>query len=61
MFTDPSIRFYNIPQLLTPNYFQEDYELLAEMNRVTTTKYSDMRQIAYKVSKQVTELNSKCK
>lgn len=40
---------------------QEDYELLAEMNNVTATKYSDMRQIASKVTKQMEELNSKCK
>lgn len=31
------------------------------MNSVTATKYSDMRQIASKVTKQMEELNSKCK
>lgn len=40
---------------------QEDYELLVQMNNLTTTKYADMRQIANKVAKQVSELNTKCK
>ncbi|XP_065207795.1 biogenesis of lysosome-related organelles complex 1 subunit 2 [Planococcus citri] len=47
--------------LLELNATQEDYELLTNMNNITATKYSDMRQIATKVSKQVQDLNNKYK
>jgi biogenesis of lysosome-related organelles complex 1 subunit 2 len=36
-----------------------EYELLEKMNRVTITKYSDMKQITENVSKGVIELNSR--
>lgn len=39
----------------------EDYKLLEEMNRITITKYSDMKQIAANVSKALKELNDKYK
>lgn len=39
----------------------EDYKLLEEMNRATTVKYSDMKQIAANVSKALKELNEKYK
>lgn len=37
----------------------DDYKLLETMNRVTWTKYTDMRQIAVNVSKNMTDLNVK--
>ncbi|XP_064458029.1 biogenesis of lysosome-related organelles complex 1 subunit 2-like [Ornithodoros turicata] len=39
----------------------DDYRLTEEMNRVTTTKYSDMKQIAGNVNKALKELNEKYK
>uniref|UniRef100_T1JJR6 Biogenesis of lysosome-related organelles complex 1 subunit 2 n=1 Tax=Strigamia maritima TaxID=126957 RepID=T1JJR6_STRMM len=39
----------------------EDYRLLEEMNRVTITKYSDMKQIATNVSKSLKDLQDKYK
>ncbi|XKL65055.1 hypothetical protein PGB90_005141 [Kerria lacca] len=45
--------------LMELNSTQEDYELLAQMNSITATKYNDMKQIAAKITKQVNELNSK--
>ncbi|XP_067140051.1 biogenesis of lysosome-related organelles complex 1 subunit 2 [Centruroides vittatus] len=39
----------------------DDYRLLEEMNRVTITKYSDMKQIAANVSKALKDLNEKYK
>lgn len=47
--------------LMELNLTQEDYELLVQMNNLTTTKYADMRQIANKVAKQISELNTKYK
>ena len=41
------------------NSTSEDYKLLEQMNRLTTTKYSDMRQIASNVGKGISELNGK--
>ncbi|XP_071455311.1 biogenesis of lysosome-related organelles complex 1 subunit 2 [Hetaerina americana] len=38
---------------------QEDYRLLEAMNRVTITKYSDMKQISSNVGKTLLELNEK--
>ena len=37
----------------------EEYKLLEQMNRVTATKYSDMRQITANVAKGVEQLNDK--
>ena len=37
----------------------EEYKLLEQMNRVTATKYSDMRQITSNVAKGVEQLNHK--
>merc|ERR1719228_3262012 len=36
-----------------------EYQLLEKMNRVTLTKYTDMRQVTQNVSKGVVDLNSK--
>lgn len=40
---------------------QDDYRLLETMNRVTITKYSDMKQIAGNVARTMIDLNEKCK
>uniref|UniRef100_A0A1B6DGL3 Biogenesis of lysosome-related organelles complex 1 subunit 2 n=1 Tax=Clastoptera arizonana TaxID=38151 RepID=A0A1B6DGL3_9HEMI len=40
---------------------QEDYKLLEAMNLATITKYSDMKQIAVNISKNMTDLNEKYK
>eukprot|EP00088_Acartia_fossae_P059217 TRINITY_DN7004_c0_g1_i1.p1 TRINITY_DN7004_c0_g1~~TRINITY_DN7004_c0_g1_i1.p1 ORF type:complete len:160 (+),score=25.30 TRINITY_DN7004_c0_g1_i1:44-523(+) len=37
----------------------DEYRLLEQMNRVTLTKYGDMKQITTNISKGVTELNEK--
>jgi len=42
-------------------FLQEDYRLLETMNRVTITKYSDMKQIAGNVARTMIDLNEKCK
>lgn len=39
----------------------DDYKLFEEMNKVTTTKYSDMKQITANVNKALKDLNEKCK
>lgn len=39
----------------------EEYELLEKMNRLTATKYSDMRQITGNVAKGISGLNDKYK
>jgi hypothetical protein len=44
-----------------PPPLQEDYRLLETMNRVTITKYSDMKQIAGNVARTMIDLNEKCK
>merc|ERR1712083_138026 len=36
-----------------------EYQLLEQMNRVTCTKYTDMRQVTQNVSKGVADLNNK--
>ncbi|KAH9360724.1 hypothetical protein HPB48_000418 [Haemaphysalis longicornis] len=38
----------------------DDYRLTEEMNKLTITKYSDMKQIAGNVSKALKDLNEKC-
>lgn len=38
----------------------DDYRLTEEMNRVTITKYSDMKQIAGNVTRALKDLNEKC-
>lgn len=37
----------------------EDYQLIEKMNKVTTTKYSDMVQIAANIAKGMSQLNEK--
>lgn len=39
----------------------EDYKLLEQMNKVTTKKYTDMKQMAIDLEKGMKELNEKCK
>lgn len=41
--------------------FQEDYKLLEAMNLATITKYSDMKQIAGNIARNMSDLNEKCK
>lgn len=38
----------------------EDYKLLEEMNKVTVTKYEEMKQIAINISKSLHVMNEKC-
>jgi len=40
---------------------QEDYRLLENMNKATSDKYSDMKNIASNVARTMTDLNEKCK
>ena len=39
----------------------EEYKLLEQMNKVTLTKYVEMKQIASNISKAMKDLNEKCK
>ncbi len=39
---------------------ESEYQLLEQMNKVTTAKYQDMRLIAANVGKGILELNEKC-
>ena len=39
---------------------ESEYQLLEQMNKVTTAKYHDMRLIASNVGKGILELNEKC-
>ena len=39
----------------------EDYKLLENMNKATVTKYSDMKQIAGNIARNMTDLKEKCK
>lgn len=38
----------------------DDYRLLENMNKTTVLKYSDMKQVAGNISKNMTELNEQC-
>lgn len=38
-----------------------DYNLLLDMNRIATQKYSDMRHVAGGISKSLADLNDRCK
>lgn len=40
---------------------QDDYNLLANMNRVVITKYSDMKQVASKITQSLNEIDAKYK
>jgi len=55
------ISFYFYLQNMFFFFLQEDYRLLETMNRVTITKYSDMKQIAGNVARTMIDLNEKCK
>lgn len=39
----------------------EDYRLLENMNKATVLKYTDMKQVASNISKNMVELNDQCK
>lgn len=39
----------------------DDYKLLENMNRAMITKYTDMKHIATNITKNMSELNEKCK
>lgn len=38
----------------------EDYKLLENMNRITITKYTDMKHVTSSISKSIGELNEQC-
>ena len=40
---------------------ESEYQLLEEMNKVTTAKYKDLTHIALNVGKGLADLNKKCK
>lgn len=39
----------------------EDYKLLENMNKASVLKYTDMKQVASNISKNMAELNEQCK
>lgn len=39
----------------------EDYKLLEALNKITITKYTDMKELTENISKGLQDLNEKCK
>lgn len=60
--TVSSCHALDISQTLKPNYpgTCEDYRLLENMNKLTSLKYMEMKDISINISRNLQDLNNKC-